>query len=111
MTDLTKEICEPCKIGSPPLTAEEIVLFIPQLSNDWKVIENRHLERQFRFADFKTALAFVVQVGAIAEAEGHHPDIYLGWGKVKITLSTHKIKGLSKNDFILATKIDKIRVI
>jgi len=75
---------------------------------DWTVTNEHHLSRQFRFPDFKQALEFVNQVGEIAEAEGHHPDILLAWGKVEITLWTHTIDGLTESDFIMAAKIDRL---
>lgn len=106
--ELTQKQCVPCKTGTPPLQAPEIAKLMPQLSPDWKVIDSHHLERQIAFPDFKTALAFTNKIGALAEQEGHHPDLLLGWGKVKVTLFTHKIKGLSENDFILAAKIDTL---
>lgn len=110
MTDLTEQKCEPCRKGTPPLTRNEIDALLPQLSKQWKVVDDHHLERQFLFPDFKSALDFTVKVGELAEFEGHHPDIQLSWGKVTIILFTHKIKGLSRNDFILSSKIDRIAV-
>jgi len=74
---------------------------------DWEVIKNHHIEREFQFPDFKTALGFVDKVGAIAEEQGHHPDIFLAWGKVRVSIWTHKIDGLTESDFILAAKIDR----
>jgi 4a-hydroxytetrahydrobiopterin dehydratase len=104
---LTQKKCIPCKGGIPPLSSEEIKPLYAQLSG-WKVIENHHLEKEYRFKDFKEALAFVNKVGALAESEGHHPDIQLSWGRVGITLWTHKINGLSESDFILAAKCDAL---
>ena len=76
---------------------------------DWMLAEDaKSISKNFKFKDFKEALAFVNKVGDIAESEGHHPDIELGWGKVTITLSTHAIGGLSQNDFIVAAKINNI---
>jgi len=74
----------------------------------WKVIEEHHLEKSFLFRDFVTALDFVVRIGQVAEQEGHHPDLGLSWGKVDVKIYTHKIRGLSENDFILAAKIDEL---
>lgn len=108
MSDLLSKKCIPCSIGAIPLNAEEIVNFIKNLDESWKVIGDKQLERTFKFKDFKEALEFTNKVGAIAEAEGHHPDICLSWGKVIITLWTHKIKGLHENDFIMAAKIDEL---
>ena len=79
MTNLTNQKCEPCRVGTPPLTRKEIEELLPQLSKEWKVVEDKQLERQFTFPNFKTALDFTVKVGALAEAEGHHPDILLSW--------------------------------
>jgi 4a-hydroxytetrahydrobiopterin dehydratase len=91
----------------PPLKGEELHTFSHQLPN-WEVIDEHHLTRTFSFPDFKAALAFVNRVGAVAEEQGHHPDIFLAWGKVQITLWTHKIDGLTESDFIMAAKIDTL---
>jgi len=93
----------------PPLPREEIDRLMKELNEGWKVIDNHHLEKEFRFDDFKTALDFVNKVGQLAEQEGHHPDIYLAWAKVRITLWTHKINGLTESDFIMAAKTDELR--
>ncbi|HNA61976.1 MAG TPA: 4a-hydroxytetrahydrobiopterin dehydratase [Rhabdochlamydiaceae bacterium] len=82
--------------------------FFKELKPGWKVVDEHHLEKEYRFADFKSALAFTNRVGVLAEEEGHHPDILLSWGKVVIQLWTHKINGLSESDFILAAKIDAL---
>jgi 4a-hydroxytetrahydrobiopterin dehydratase len=79
-----------------------------QLGNGWSVINHHHLEKSFSFPDFASALNFTNAIGALAEGEGHHPDIHLGWGFVRITLWTHKIDGLTESDFILAAKIEKL---
>lgn len=89
------------------MTMDEVRPYLEEVK-DWKVEEEKKLRREFKFKDFKEALAFVNKIGAIAEEEGHHPDIELGWGKVEVELSTHAIGGLSVNDFIMAAKIDKI---
>ena len=107
MAGLSEKTCVPCRGGVPPLTAEEIRPLAAQVEN-WNVVNDHHVEREFKFPDFKTALAFVDKVGAIAEEQGHHPDIYLAWGKAGIKIWTHKINGLTESDFILAAKIDKI---
>jgi 4a-hydroxytetrahydrobiopterin dehydratase len=75
----------------------------------WTVVNEHHLEKEYQFKDFAEALAFVNRLGAEAEAEGHHPDIFLTWGKVKVTLWTHSIGGLSEKDFVLAAKADAVR--
>lgn len=108
MEDLTEQKCVPCSGDVPPLEADKIKLFHTQVK-DWQVVDNHHLEREYRFDDFKTALAFVNKVAEVAEREGHHPDIYFTWGKAKINIFTHAIDGLSTSDFILAAKIDKIQ--
>jgi 4a-hydroxytetrahydrobiopterin dehydratase len=109
-TDLSVEKCIPCSIGTPPMEGEELKEMLESIDSSWILVEDRKIEKNFKFKDFKTALDFVNKVGDIAEAEGHHPDIELGWGKVKITLLTHKIGGLSRNDFVLAAKINKIEM-
>lgn len=81
---------------------------VRELGGDWRVAGNHHLEKDYTFPDFVSALAFTNRVGAIAEEEGHHPDIYLAWGKVRITTWTHKIDGLTRSDFILAAKIEEL---
>ncbi len=105
--DLTKKRCVPCENdGFPALTKEQVADFMPHVPL-WSVNDDStEIHRLFRFKDFKEALAFTNEIGRLAEEEGHHPDIMLGWGKVGVTLSTHSIKGLSENDFILAAKID-----
>ena len=102
---LAEKTCIPCRGGVPPLTAEQIEPLAAQVDN-WSVVENHHIEKEFKFPNFKNALAFVDKVGAIAEEQGHNPDIYLAWGKAGIKIWTHKIHGLTESDFILAAKID-----
>jgi 4a-hydroxytetrahydrobiopterin dehydratase len=108
MTSLSQKTCVPCKKGTPPLKGEELARLYQQLKQGWKIIEDHHLQREYLFHDFKGALSFTNKVGELAEKEGHHPDIHLSYGKVKIILWTHKINGLSENDFILAAKCDGI---
>ena len=110
MSRLAEKACIPCRGGVPPLTAEQIQPLHAEVK-DWSVVNGHHLDRQFSFPDFKSALDFVNEVGAIAEAEGHHPDITLAWGKVGIQIWTHKINGLTESDFILAAKIDMVQPI
>lgn len=98
----------PCEGGVKPLTPDEYGSFLQTELLGWMDINEKRIEKEYKFKNFKQALEFVNKVGDIAELEGHHPDIFLhGWNKVKLTLSTHAIGGLSENDFILATKIDK----
>ena len=103
---LTQRHCVPCKGGVPPLRGEALQKFSAQLP-DWKVVAEHHITKTFVFSDFKTALAFVNRAGAVAEAEGHHPDLLLTWGRVDVKTYTHKIDGLTESDFILAAKIDQ----
>lgn len=84
---------------------EDIAQLLPQVPG-WKVTGLHHLERTFTFADFREALDFVNKIGELAEAEGHHPDIELSWGKVGVRIFTHKINGLTQSDFVLAAKIN-----
>ncbi|MGA8035394.1 MAG: 4a-hydroxytetrahydrobiopterin dehydratase [Candidatus Acidiferrales bacterium] len=107
MTDLASKTCVPCRGGVAPLKGAELDALAKQVPA-WKVVDGHHLTRTFSFSDFKQALAFVNQAGAIAEEQGHHPDILLAWGKAEITTWTHKINGLTESDFILAAKIDKL---
>jgi 4a-hydroxytetrahydrobiopterin dehydratase len=105
---LANEKCVPCRGGVPALKGDELRVLAGELDGRWSVVEDHHLEREYAFPDFVSALAFTNRVGALAEEEGHHPDINLGWGKVKITIWTHKVDGLTRSDFILAAKIDGI---
>ena len=106
--DLASRSCVPCRGGVPPLPAAEIERLLGELGpNGWRAVEGHHLEKEYRFPDFAQALGFVDRVGAIAEQEGHHPDLFLAWGKVRITIWTHKIDGLTESDFILAAKCDR----
>ena len=94
--------------GNTPLTCEQAELFRAQ-APDWQLAEEAHrIERSFRFRNFREALTFVREIGELAEAEGHHPNISFGWGNATVSLQTKKIKGLHENDFIMATKIDRI---
>ena len=106
MSSLASKTCVPCHGGVPPLTGPQLDELSKQVDG-WRVIEEHHIAKSFLFPDFKTALEFVNRVGEIAEQQGHHPDIYLAWGKVDITVWTHKINGLTESDFILAAKIDQ----
>ncbi len=106
MSELSEKQCVPCRGGIPPLTAGEISPLIAQIS-DWEVVENHHIQKTFKSENFRSALGFVNRVGEVAEEQGHHPDLYLAWGKVEVKIWTHKINGLSESDFILAAKIDR----
>lgn len=104
---LSQKDCVPCRGGVPPLKGEAIRDLLGQL-NGWSVEREHHLTRNYTFPDFATALAFVNRVGEIAEQQGHHPDVHLAWGKVRVDIWTHKIDGLTESDFILAAKLDDI---
>jgi 4a-hydroxytetrahydrobiopterin dehydratase len=106
--NLAQKKCEPCEGGVDPLTREQFEPYLEQVSK-WTVRDDKFIEREFQFKDFVEALAWVNKVGEIAEEEGHHPDILIhGWNKVRITLWTHAIDGLSINDFIVASRIDRM---
>jgi 4a-hydroxytetrahydrobiopterin dehydratase len=105
---LAAKDCIPCKGGTPPLKGGDLQDLSGRLGHGWKVVGEHHLEKQFAFKDFKQALEFTNKVGAVAEDQGHHPDIALAWGKVGITLWTHKIDGLTESDFVMAAKIESI---
>jgi len=107
-SELSKLECIPCKGGVPPLRGREIEDLQAKLGGNWQVVEEHHLEKEYVFKDFREALSFTNKVGELAEAQGHHPDIYLTWGKVRILLWTHKIDGLTESDFVLAAKIDEL---
>lgn len=107
MNDLAAKECVPCKGGVPPLAGKELEDLQNQLGGEWRVADEHHLEKDYSFPNFAEALAFTNRVGEIAERQGHHPDIYLAWGKVKITIWTHKINGLTESDFVFAAKADQ----
>jgi len=106
--ELAKKQCIPCKGGVPPLKGENLEKLRQQLDGNWMVVDEHHLEKEFKFKNFREALAFTNQVGELAETQGHHPDIYLAWGKVKLTVWTHKIDGLTESDFIFAAKVEAL---
>ena len=105
---LSERECKPCQWGVPPLAGEELKQLHDQLGNDWQVIDGHHLEKEYSFKNFAEALEFTNKVGALAEEIFHHPDIFLAWGKVKISIWTHKIDGLNEADFIFAAKADAL---
>ena len=107
MSDLSRRSCEPCQGDTPPLGDERLRELSAQVP-EWEVVEGHHLQRGFRFGNFREALAFVNRVGEVAEHEGHHPDVTLGWGYADIRVFTHVIDGLSENDFVLAAKVDTL---
>ena len=107
MTELASKTCVPCKGGTPPLKGAELDELRQQLP-EWEVVDEHHLKRVFRFKNFREALNFVNEVGELAEEQGHHPDISFGWGRVEVTVWTHKIDGLTESDFIFAAKVDAL---
>ena len=107
---LTQMTCVACRRGAPTVTDAEIAELQPQVA-DWELVELdgiMRLRRVFTFEDFAQALAFTREVGALAEAEGHHPALLTEWGRTTVTWWTHKIKGLHRNDFIMAAKTDEL---
>lgn len=105
-TKLCELSCVPCRGGVPPLDEPRLSELLGELADGWEVVDKHHLTRTFKTPDFMTGLEFVNNVGAVAEQQGHHPDIGLSWGRVTITIHTHKIDGLTESDFVLAAKID-----
>ena len=105
MERLATKHCVPCHGGVPRLTGEEIAPLLAQLEG-WEVSEEHHLSKEYEFKNFADALAFVNRVGAVAEAEGHHPDVEFGWGYARLKIYPHAVDGLSESDFILAARID-----
>lgn len=108
MGELAQKECVPCKGGVPPLKGNALAPLANQLGHDWRVVNEHHLEREFKFDNFRKALDFTNKVGELAEQQNHHPDIYLAWGKVKLTLWTHKIDGLTESDFVFAAKVNQL---
>ncbi len=106
--DLNTKKCKPCEGGISPLSPEEVAGLVNQIAEGWNVLENRKIIKDFSFVNFLHTMDFVNKVAAIAEEEGHHPDMLVSYGKLKIELWTHSIGGLSENDFILAAKIDRL---
>jgi 4a-hydroxytetrahydrobiopterin dehydratase len=107
MTELADKKCIPCRGGAPPLKGNDLDA-LHKIVPAWSVVNQHHITRAFAFPDFKQALGFVNRVGALAEEQGHHPDILLTWGKAEVTLWTHKGDGLTESDFIMAAKIDRL---
>ncbi len=107
-SSLAAEKCVPCRGGVPPLKGADLEALARELGGGWLVVNEHHLEKEFTFPDFAKALRFTNRIGAIAEAQGHHPDIHLAWGKARVTIWTHKIDGLTRSDFVLAAKIERI---
>lgn len=107
MSKLADKKCVPCSGGVPPLSADRVQELLGELDG-WRIEQGFHVTKDFKFPDFVSALRFVNHIGDIAEAQGHHPALYLTWGYVRVEIWTHKIDGLTESDFILAAKIDEI---
>jgi len=107
--DLASMECVPCRGGVPPLDDVEIGRFLEDLGGEWTVVDGHHLEKTYRFKNFRDALDYVNRVGELAESINHHPDIEFGWGRVKLRIFTHKIDGLHESDFVFAAKADRLR--
>lgn len=106
---LAARACVPCRKGTPPLDAAAVAALLPEVPG-WEAPGAKRLERTFRFPDFARALAFTDRVGGLAEGQGHHPDLHLSWGRVRVEIWTHAAGGLTESDFVLAAKIDRIPV-
>jgi len=106
--DLSKKKCKPCEGDIAPLDQKEVSEYLKHIRDDWKVLENNKISRDYSFVNYKHTMDFVNKVADLAEEEGHHPVMHVYYGKVIIELWTHAIMGLSENDFILASKIDKL---
>jgi 4a-hydroxytetrahydrobiopterin dehydratase len=107
-TKLTEKKCTVCEVGGVALVESGISVLMKELGGGWEARDAKMIVKTFSFPDFKQTMAFVNKVADLAEEEGHHPDMRVSWGKAVIELSTHAVKGLSENDFILAAKIDKL---
>jgi 4a-hydroxytetrahydrobiopterin dehydratase len=107
--DLADRQCVPCRGGVPPLPSSKIKELLSELDDGWQLNAAGHLTRRYDFADFRQALAFANAVGEVAETEGHHPDLHVGWGRCEVEIWTHKISGLTESDFFLAAKADRVR--
>jgi 4a-hydroxytetrahydrobiopterin dehydratase len=104
---LADQQCVPCRGGVPPLPAERANLLLAELGGGWTFNEHGHLEKAYSFPNFIGAMAFANRIAEIAEAESHHPDLYIRWGQCKVEIWTHKIAGLTESDFYLAAKFDR----
>ena len=108
MSELADKTCTPCRGGVPPLAGDELDRLARQLAGGWRVVDGHHLEKEYRFPDFRQALEFTNRIGELAEEVNHHPNIFLTWGRVRVELWTHKIDGLNEADFIWAAKADRL---
>jgi 4a-hydroxytetrahydrobiopterin dehydratase len=107
VSELARQHCEPCEKGTPPLGEKEAASLASEVPG-WELDSNRKLRREFKFENFRDAFGFVSRVALVAESEGHHPDIELGWGRAAIELTTHAASGVTKNDFVMAAKVSRL---
>lgn len=105
---LADQDCVPCKGGVPPMSKEKAEEMLRELDEGWHLNDDGHLERAYSFSDFASAMAFANRVGEIAEAQNHHPDLYVAWGRCTVEIWTHKIQGLTESDFYFAAKADRV---
>ena len=108
MSGLAERTCIPCRGGVPPLEGQELETLLHEIEDGWTVVDGHHLEREYRFKNFVEALAFTNRVGEMAEQQQHHPDLLVAWGRVRVTIWTHKIDGLTESDFVFAAKADRL---
>jgi len=108
MGDLADEPCLPCRGGVPPLAGADLDAHAARLGGGWQVVDGHHVEKEFRFKNFKEALAFTNRVGELAESVNHHPDLHLAWGRVGVTVWTHKVDGLTPTDFVFAARVERL---
>ncbi|MEM7828266.1 MAG: 4a-hydroxytetrahydrobiopterin dehydratase [Candidatus Aenigmatarchaeota archaeon] len=106
--ELLKRKCIPCEGGVEPIRGATLKGYLSSLKGGWELVDERKIRKEFTFSDFKGAIRFVNRVADLAEDEGHHPDIFISYNRVRIELWTHSISGLSENDFIIAAKIDEL---
>lgn len=106
--DLASLQCVPCRGGVPPLPRPEQERLLAELGHGWEVVDGHHLSKTFEFEGFQSALDYVNRVGAIAEEQGHHPNVSLEWGRVRLDIWTHKIDGLTESDFVFAAKAQRV---
>jgi 4a-hydroxytetrahydrobiopterin dehydratase len=108
MSALADTKCESCDTATKALDGNETGKLLKELGSGWRVVDGHHLEKNFEFKDFRQALDFTNRIGEVAESVGHHPDIFLTWGKVRLNIFTHKVNGLTKDDFVLAAKFERV---
>jgi 4a-hydroxytetrahydrobiopterin dehydratase len=109
MATLADRECVPCKGGTPALKGQALAELAAQLGGGWKIVAEHHIEKEYPLKNFREALDLANRIGELAEAQGHHPDLYVAWGRVKVTIWTHKVDGLTESDFVLAAKVDALR--